>query len=170
MVRAPVIVPYAVCAMLRGSLHAPCPPPPAGEEPHTGIVAGITPGPITLVTTVEDERLEFQDGACCVLRHAWLAPTRARDEVPLWACCLLLQRDSKAAPPLLCATALPAAPFRPTRRAGHLFRAGGHGRAERQRAPAREELQGARVRIELSIASRVPNMRASTRAHAQPAR
>jgi ubiquitin-activating enzyme E1 len=34
-----------------------------GEEPHTGIVAGITPGNPTLVTTVEDERLEFQDGA-----------------------------------------------------------------------------------------------------------
>jgi ubiquitin-activating enzyme E1 len=33
-----------------------------GEEPHTGIVAGITPGNPTLVTTVEDERLEFQDG------------------------------------------------------------------------------------------------------------
>lgn len=33
-----------------------------GEEPHTGIVAGITPGCPTLVTTVEDERLEFQDG------------------------------------------------------------------------------------------------------------
>jgi hypothetical protein len=26
-------------------------------------VAGITPGNPTLVTTVEDERLEFQDGA-----------------------------------------------------------------------------------------------------------
>ena len=86
----------------------PGPPPPAGEEPHTGIVAGITPGPITLVTTVEDERLEFQDGACCVLRHAWLAPTRARDEVPLWACCLLLQRNSKPAPP-------PSVRHRPTR-------------------------------------------------------
>jgi hypothetical protein len=35
---------------------------PAGEEPHTGIIAGITPGNPTLVTTVEDERLEFQDG------------------------------------------------------------------------------------------------------------
>eukprot|EP00887_Chlorella_sp_A99_P004083 scaffold23.g4083.t1 len=34
-----------------------------GEEPHTGIVAGITPGAPTLVTAVEDERLEFQDGA-----------------------------------------------------------------------------------------------------------
>lgn len=33
-----------------------------GEEPHSGIVAGITPGPVTLVTSVEDERLEFQDG------------------------------------------------------------------------------------------------------------
>lgn len=33
-----------------------------GEEPHTGIIAGITPGNPTLVTTVEDERLEFQDG------------------------------------------------------------------------------------------------------------
>ena len=36
----------------------------AGEEPATGIVAGITtnPGGSTLVTCVEDERLEFQDG------------------------------------------------------------------------------------------------------------
>lgn len=33
-----------------------------GEEPHTGIIAGITPGHPTLVTTVEDERLEFQEG------------------------------------------------------------------------------------------------------------
>ena len=33
-----------------------------GEEPHTGIVAGISPGNPTLVTTVEDERLEFQEG------------------------------------------------------------------------------------------------------------
>lgn len=33
-----------------------------GEEPFMGIVAGITPGPTTLVTCVEDERLEFQDG------------------------------------------------------------------------------------------------------------
>ena len=36
-----------------------------GEEPATGIVAGITtnPGGTTLVTCVEDERLEFQVGA-----------------------------------------------------------------------------------------------------------
>lgn len=33
-----------------------------GEEPHTGIVAGITPGNPTLVSAVEDERLEFQEG------------------------------------------------------------------------------------------------------------
>lgn len=36
-----------------------------GEQPATGIVAGITPIPdrgATLVTCVEDERLEFQDG------------------------------------------------------------------------------------------------------------
>lgn len=33
-----------------------------GEEPHTGIIAGVTPGSPTLITTVEDERLEFQDG------------------------------------------------------------------------------------------------------------
>ena len=36
-----------------------------GEAPATGIVAGITPVPekgVTLVTCVEDERLEFQDG------------------------------------------------------------------------------------------------------------
>jgi ubiquitin-activating enzyme E1 len=33
-----------------------------GEQPHTGIVAGITPGNPTLVTTVEDERLEFEHG------------------------------------------------------------------------------------------------------------
>jgi hypothetical protein len=34
----------------------------AGEEPASGIVAGITtnPGGATLVTCVEDERLEFQ--------------------------------------------------------------------------------------------------------------
>ena len=34
----------------------------AGENPATGIVAGITcnPGGSTLVTCVEDERLEFQ--------------------------------------------------------------------------------------------------------------
>lgn len=37
-----------------------------GEEPHTGIVAGITPGSSTLVTTVEDERLEFQEGVAGV--------------------------------------------------------------------------------------------------------
>ena len=33
-----------------------------GEEPHTGIIAGITPGHPTLVTTVEDDRLEFEVG------------------------------------------------------------------------------------------------------------
>ena len=38
----------------------------AGEDPHTGIVAGITPGNPTLVTTAEDERLEFQDGKLTV--------------------------------------------------------------------------------------------------------
>ena len=32
----------------------------AGEEPSTGIVAGITPGQTTLVTCVEDVRLDFQ--------------------------------------------------------------------------------------------------------------
>lgn len=32
----------------------------AGEEPHSGIVAGITGGSLTIVTCVEDERLEFQ--------------------------------------------------------------------------------------------------------------
>lgn len=32
----------------------------AGEEPNTGIVAGITPGNPTLVTCVEDDRLNFQ--------------------------------------------------------------------------------------------------------------
>ena len=31
-----------------------------GEEPTAGIIAGVTPGPPTLVTCVEDERLEFQ--------------------------------------------------------------------------------------------------------------
>lgn len=46
----------------RPTCRAPPALPPAGEEPHTGIVAGITPGNPTLVTTVEDERLEFQDG------------------------------------------------------------------------------------------------------------
>eukprot|EP01025_Chloroclados_australasicus_P042611 TRINITY_DN4529_c0_g2_i1.p1 TRINITY_DN4529_c0_g2~~TRINITY_DN4529_c0_g2_i1.p1 ORF type:complete len:1048 (-),score=190.46 TRINITY_DN4529_c0_g2_i1:257-3400(-) len=33
-----------------------------GEEPHQGIVAGITKGYPTVVITVEDERLQFQDG------------------------------------------------------------------------------------------------------------
>ena len=32
----------------------------AGEEPSSGIVAGITPGNPTLVTCVEDDRLGFQ--------------------------------------------------------------------------------------------------------------
>lgn len=31
-----------------------------GEEPHTGIVAGVVSGHPALVTCVEDERLEFQ--------------------------------------------------------------------------------------------------------------
>jgi hypothetical protein len=51
---------------------------PAGEEPHTGIIAGITPGNPTLVTTVEDERLEFQDGeegrGAVVLLQCWVCP------------------------------------------------------------------------------------------------
>jgi ubiquitin-activating enzyme E1 len=33
-----------------------------GEQPHSGIVAGITPGASTLVTSVEDDRLEFEAG------------------------------------------------------------------------------------------------------------
>lgn len=33
---------------------------PAGEEPHSGIVASITTGANPIVTCVEDERLEFQ--------------------------------------------------------------------------------------------------------------
>ncbi len=33
-----------------------------GEQPRQGIVAGITPGSPTLVSCVDDERLEFQDG------------------------------------------------------------------------------------------------------------
>ncbi len=33
-----------------------------GEQPHSGIVAGITPGATTLVTSVEDDRLEFESG------------------------------------------------------------------------------------------------------------
>lgn len=33
-----------------------------GEEPHTGIVASISSGDPALVTCVEDERLEFEDG------------------------------------------------------------------------------------------------------------
>lgn len=33
-----------------------------GEEPRTGIVAGITQGSTTLVTSVEDDRLEFEPG------------------------------------------------------------------------------------------------------------
>ena len=31
-----------------------------GEEPHTGIIAGITDGRPSVVTCVEDERLQFQ--------------------------------------------------------------------------------------------------------------
>eukprot|EP00884_Botryococcus_braunii_P010809 jgi/Botrbrau1/1972/Bobra.0052s0015.1 len=33
-----------------------------GEEPHSGIVAGVTAGYPTIVTTVEDEMLEFEEG------------------------------------------------------------------------------------------------------------
>lgn len=33
-----------------------------GEQPHSGIVAGITPGATTLITSVEDDRLEFESG------------------------------------------------------------------------------------------------------------
>lgn len=33
-----------------------------GEQPHSGIVAGITPGTTTLITSVEDDRLEFESG------------------------------------------------------------------------------------------------------------
>ena len=33
-----------------------------GEEPHTGIIASISNGNPTLVSCVDDERLEFQDG------------------------------------------------------------------------------------------------------------
>ncbi|KDD76049.1 ThiF family protein, partial [Helicosporidium sp. ATCC 50920] len=33
-----------------------------GEDPHSGIVASVTPGPVTLVSAVEDERLEFEEG------------------------------------------------------------------------------------------------------------
>ncbi|KAI8466875.1 MAG: hypothetical protein J3K34DRAFT_432282 [Monoraphidium minutum] len=33
-----------------------------GEEPHTGIVAAVTSGNPALVTCIDDERLEFQDG------------------------------------------------------------------------------------------------------------
>ena len=33
-----------------------------GEEPHSGIIAGVTPGNPTLVTSVEDDRLEFEAG------------------------------------------------------------------------------------------------------------
>ena len=40
----------------------------AGEDPATGIVAGVTcnPGGSTLVTCVEDERLEFQVSHLCL--------------------------------------------------------------------------------------------------------
>ena len=34
-----------------------------GEEAHSGIVASVTPGNPTLVASVEDDRLEFIDGA-----------------------------------------------------------------------------------------------------------
>lgn len=36
----------------------------AGEEPHTGIIAGVTAGYPTIVTNVEDEMLEFEVGYC----------------------------------------------------------------------------------------------------------
>ena len=35
---------------------------PDGEEPHSGIVASVSAGCPALVTCVDDERLEFQDG------------------------------------------------------------------------------------------------------------
>jgi ubiquitin-activating enzyme E1 len=37
-----------------------------GEEPASGIIASITPGNPTLVTCVDDERMEFQDGQMVV--------------------------------------------------------------------------------------------------------
>lgn len=48
----------------------------AGEEPFMGIVAGITPGPTTLVTCVEDERLEFQ--VCTLQRRTQERTLRRR--------------------------------------------------------------------------------------------
>ncbi len=36
----------------------------AGEEPATGIVASIIPGNPTLITCVDDERMEFQARPC----------------------------------------------------------------------------------------------------------
>ena len=36
----------------------------AGEEPATGIIASIIPGNPTLITCVDDERMEFQARAC----------------------------------------------------------------------------------------------------------
>ena len=53
--RLPVLhmVPMAICSPDR-------PVSVAGEEPHTGIIAGITDGIPSVVTCVEDERLQFQ--------------------------------------------------------------------------------------------------------------
>lgn len=36
------------------------PSPAAGEQPRQGIIAQITPGESSLVTFVDDERVEFQ--------------------------------------------------------------------------------------------------------------
>jgi len=36
----------------------------AGEEPATGIIASIIPGNPTLITCVDDERMDFQASSC----------------------------------------------------------------------------------------------------------
>ena len=41
----------------------------AGEEPQTGIIAGIAPGKATLITCVEDDRLGFQVISFAIYRN-----------------------------------------------------------------------------------------------------
>ncbi|DBB17709.1 TPA: NEDD8-activating protein uba3 [Trebouxia sp. C0006] len=46
-----------------------------GEEPATGIVASIIPGNPTLITCVDDERMEFQDGQLVTFAEVTGMPT-----------------------------------------------------------------------------------------------
>ena len=43
-------------------------PVSAGEEPATGIIASIIPGSPTIITCVDDERMDFQVRSCICLR------------------------------------------------------------------------------------------------------